>query len=243
MLHVFRKTRLDLMANNRVIRYTKYAIGEIFLVVIGILIALQINNYNEQLKENRISKQYLSGIGDDLEKDIVQVDRIMEELLQSIGLIYKIDKHSFIEDIFDLKNYSHLIIEPDTTKVKLLFYRSLSFRPHNGSYNSLISDGKSGTLKNRELFQNIQEIYDEMNLRISSTYNAIKEIESKVVWEYPYQKKHWGFSDLVKAKDQKIFLDLTNFTEQKYFYAQNLVDLKSKMLTVVQAIQKDIPNN
>lgn len=50
MFKVFRKIRLDLMKGNKASRYLKYAIGEIILVVIGILIALQLNNYNETLK-------------------------------------------------------------------------------------------------------------------------------------------------------------------------------------------------
>jgi len=48
MLHFFRKIRHDLIANSKSIKYLKYAIGEIVLVVLGILIALQINNRNEQ---------------------------------------------------------------------------------------------------------------------------------------------------------------------------------------------------
>ena len=52
MLHFFRKIRRDLLANSQFFKYLKYAIGEIILVVLGILIALQINNWNVE-KENR----------------------------------------------------------------------------------------------------------------------------------------------------------------------------------------------
>mgnify|MGYP000731225644 CR=1 FL=1 len=51
MIKFFRKIRYNLMSENRTGRYLKYAIGEIILVVIGILIALQINNWNEHKKE------------------------------------------------------------------------------------------------------------------------------------------------------------------------------------------------
>ena len=47
MIKFFRKIRYDLMEKNKTGKYFKYAIGEIVLVVIGILIALQINNWNE----------------------------------------------------------------------------------------------------------------------------------------------------------------------------------------------------
>ena len=58
MIKFFRKIRQNLLMENKTSKYFKYAIGEIVLVVIGILIALQINNWNENRKlEN--SKQKL----------------------------------------------------------------------------------------------------------------------------------------------------------------------------------------
>jgi hypothetical protein len=48
----FRKIRKKMADDNRPIQYIRYAIGEIALVVIGILIALQINNWNEERKKN-----------------------------------------------------------------------------------------------------------------------------------------------------------------------------------------------
>lgn len=47
MIKLFRKIRRDMLAEGKTAKYFKYGIGEIFLVVIGILIALQINNWNE----------------------------------------------------------------------------------------------------------------------------------------------------------------------------------------------------
>lgn len=54
MIKFFRKIRQNLLRNNKFSKYLLYAIGEIVLVVIGILIALQINNWNQQ----RISTEY-----------------------------------------------------------------------------------------------------------------------------------------------------------------------------------------
>lgn len=51
MINFFRKTRKKMADDNRPLKYMRYAIGEIALVVVGILIALQINNWNENRKE------------------------------------------------------------------------------------------------------------------------------------------------------------------------------------------------
>jgi len=53
MINFFRKTRKKLINDNKPLKYARYAIGEIVLVVIGILIALQINNWNEIAKDRK----------------------------------------------------------------------------------------------------------------------------------------------------------------------------------------------
>lgn len=67
MIKFFRKIRYNLMEQNKTGKYFKYAIGEIILVVIGILIALQINNWNEERKNNSYELKLL----EQLKKDLV----------------------------------------------------------------------------------------------------------------------------------------------------------------------------
>mgnify|MGYP001131487683 CR=1 FL=1 len=56
MINFFRKVRKNLLNEGKTTRYFKYAIGEIVLVVIGILIALQVNNYNNQRIDQQKAK-------------------------------------------------------------------------------------------------------------------------------------------------------------------------------------------
>ena len=71
MIKFFRKIRYDLMEKNKTGKYLKYAIGEIVLVVIGILIALSINNWNEWKKERVRETNLLFDLKDNLERNIV----------------------------------------------------------------------------------------------------------------------------------------------------------------------------
>lgn len=86
MIKFFRKIRFDLMEKNKTGKYLKYAIGEIVLVVVGILIALSINNWNEGRKENR------------------NVRAIYYNLLRDI----KADSVSFSSNLIDLKDIESL---------------------------------------------------------------------------------------------------------------------------------------
>lgn len=70
MLKFFRRIRQNLLAENKFSKYLFYAIGEILLVVVGILIALQINNWNETNKNKELQIKYIRGLITDLEYDI-----------------------------------------------------------------------------------------------------------------------------------------------------------------------------
>ena len=65
MISFFRKTRKKMADDNRPLKYARYAIGEIILVVIGILIALQINNWNEERKSEKSTLIYINRLMED----------------------------------------------------------------------------------------------------------------------------------------------------------------------------------
>ena len=240
MIKFFRHIRRSLINQNQMGKYFKYAIGEILLVVIGILIALQINNWNEQRKAEKLGQDYLKGIKGDLIKDFELLDSILKGYSNDISLINSID-NEFKKPIYEINpRYKQVLIVPDTSRTKYLFYRGISFRPIQATYSSLVADGKSSLIKNRNLFESIQEIYDERHNRIESVYESFKPSEDRIHWNYAYEKKNWNYTDLLNAKNDKIFLDLFNFTEIKYFYSQHLINLRKKMTEVMTLIDKEL---
>jgi hypothetical protein len=71
MIKFFRKIRQKMLTENKFSKYLIYAVGEIILVVIGILIALQINNWNEKKKLDQKTQEYYVQLLDDLNSDIL----------------------------------------------------------------------------------------------------------------------------------------------------------------------------
>ena len=69
MTRFFKNIRKKLATENKVGAYLRYAIGEILLVVIGILIALQVSNWNEQRKAKIIENNFFEDVLQDLKKD------------------------------------------------------------------------------------------------------------------------------------------------------------------------------
>ena len=76
MFRLFASTRKQLLSENRLTRYIVYASGEIVLIVLGILLALQISIWNEESNEQKAINSYLTSIARNLEQDITELKRI-----------------------------------------------------------------------------------------------------------------------------------------------------------------------
>lgn len=78
MLKIFRKVRHNMIKNKKVTSYILYAIGEIFLVMIGILLALQVNNWNEERKQKLELNNILRAISYDMETDTIVANEVLK---------------------------------------------------------------------------------------------------------------------------------------------------------------------
>lgn len=85
MIKFFRKIRQNLLIENKTEKYFKYAIGEIVLVVIGILIALQVSNWNKLRVEKNIINTYYTKLVTALETDIIEQNITIDELNLYLG--------------------------------------------------------------------------------------------------------------------------------------------------------------
>jgi hypothetical protein len=239
MIKFFRSIRQDLLEKSNTGKYIKYALGEIVLVVIGILIALSINSWNEGRKETKIAREILLGIKNDLKRDNILLDSLIRNNANDISLIHSLDP-AFKQAIYRPEKYQAFFIKPDTSMARSLFYRGISFRPIRTTYSSMIADGRTSLIRDRDMFEAIQQIYDERHHRISSVYETMKPSEDRIHWNYGYEKKNWTYRDLQNSEADKIFLDLFNFVEIKYFYSQHLFDLKEKNKELIALIDLEL---
>jgi hypothetical protein len=101
MIKFFRKIRQNLLMENKTGRYFKYAIGEIILVVIGILIALSINNWNEESKDRDKLLNIYSLIYNDIEDDIKELQKNVEFYNEKKSVFEKVVHDSITPDLLD----------------------------------------------------------------------------------------------------------------------------------------------
>ncbi|WP_075352517.1 DUF6090 family protein [Algoriphagus marinus] len=113
MISFFRKIRQKLLSQNRVTRYLVYAFGEIFLVVIGILIALQVNNWNEERKQKLSMDSAINSLIEDFRLDSLQLNNeiagIKRDLERLDGFRIRLSKpNSTVDTLRHIARYEYL---------------------------------------------------------------------------------------------------------------------------------------
>ena len=157
MLKFFRRIRKRLLESGKIRNYSLYAIGEIVLVVIGILIALQINNWNENKKENAIARGYLIALKGEFQANIMELDRAIERA----------------DTVFS--NANRFFLSPER-KLPLTDQEAgiamskavdlVQFAPQIGVINDIVNSGKTALLRN-----------DTLRNFISSWEGVLKQIQ------------------------------------------------------------------
>jgi len=158
MIKFFRKIRQKMLTENKISKYLIYAIGEIFLVVIGILIALQINNNNNYNEQRRLEQEYLLSLQSEFEINLSKINASIQENEQ------RIQAFDFLLTLFD-KNILDTVSNKRISQMFVPILGSeMSYLPSSGVLNDIISSGKLNLISNKGLRQNLASHESSLNL-------------------------------------------------------------------------------
>jgi len=204
MIKFFRRIRQNLLLEGKTGKYLKYAIGEIILVVIGILIALQINNWNNNIQQSKLERKYLSEIKNNLAFDLIDIQfniNFNESRLKSNKIILRyLDKEISYSDSLQF-HFGNLIFTTRTL-------------PNNSTYETLKSRGLE-IISNDSLRQQITKLYSYVYHNIidfekqddnSFQYGIFmpevsKAIEITEVWENGYAINEQNIVNNIQLKN------------------------------------------
>ena len=141
MIKFFRKIRQKLLTENNFSKYLIYAFGEIVLVVIGILIALSINNWNEGRKNDLKESLLIKNIIEDLSLDSVHMSQSLNELADQMYVIDDLIAKAL--DIEKILNYDSIGLVRYTSD-----FRPISQRNHSESVSNLKNEFTREILQN-----------------------------------------------------------------------------------------------
>ena len=195
MIKFFRKIRQRLLSENKFTRYLIYAVGEIILVVIGILIALQINNLNEARKDRIEEQKILIQLKEEYQDNLQQLDQKIEIRNLLIGNSNKI--LTFIEDD------SHVNID---TLAALLGTLGLTptFDPIS---NDIVSSGKLRLIQNEALRKSLSSwISDVVQLKEEEDYWVKSRDELWLPFLLKIRIARNAIGDYIRKETPTIFL-------------------------------------
>ncbi|MEX2605498.1 MAG: DUF6090 family protein [Gracilimonas sp.] len=233
MLKFFRSIRKKLIKEDNVRKYLLYAIGEILLVVIGILIALQVNNWNERKALKSQEAVYLQFILDDL---VLQKEENSTQRTETMAHISAEEKLTeYISNRFQVS-------KDQRVDVKFLLSTLLvgrTYGAYEATFLDLISSGNIALISNQTLKNQIIQHYQvqkrDRDVINNNTLNTYMELWTKLIDrdliiisptinEFVYDYKILEFNPLLDFLDEKLFENLSQ--EKNMILIQNVLAYK-----------------
>lgn len=216
MFRFFRLLRKKLLDDGHLNKYFWYAFGEVFLVVIGILIALQINNWNieRQLRNEEI--KYLKNLKSDMQTTI----RLLEE---NIGFTQNnIETTALLTAMSEQGEVDNIYVFIDAMFTTMT---SMNFTPNQSTFEEMKSSGKLSIISNEAIKQSL--------LNLDEQYNTIEGGEAHVKREYEI----YLWDEFVNVISWREYYDLSYLREAKDFRLDSTFIESNKVELTNQAVQ------
>lgn len=206
-MKLFRNQRNKLLKNKKIGNYLAYAVGEIILVVIGIMIAVSLNNWNENRKEQKKLANIYTIIQDDLKNDLKEIEKI-ESYYKNIDPYF----NKILKDSVTRKDY---IFNPQFVYMSIGF-PEITFNQRG--YNLLTNFNTSSYQDS--LPTQIIEFYTE-RLREIRIDDEMRSIDFKENYSH-FKKNYTWWADVISFKPSNDFID----------YALNDPDYKNRIANI-----------
>ncbi|MAB49894.1 MAG: hypothetical protein CMC05_14825 [Flavobacteriaceae bacterium] len=235
MIKFFRKIRQKLLSENKFSKYLIYAVGEIVLVVIGILIALQINNWNEIRQIKKVEKEILYVLLEDLNSAKSYSAQYIENEQSYLDIIEKILHNDSIKTVLNNNNtieYFNKAFWDFEIKIPVI-----------NTYSDLKNAGKIAIIQN-------DSIRDRLSILEANVYNLDKLIQDRMnVHQIRIDEicaEYVNFLPLLKFKMPDYNISLGPKNDYIEIMAQpkirNLMGIKSVLTNEALGYRKDLHN-
>ncbi|OIQ36861.1 MAG: hypothetical protein BM563_09870 [Bacteroidetes bacterium MedPE-SWsnd-G1] len=214
---------------NKIGKYFKYAIGEIVLVVIGILIAMQINNANQKRIDFNEEQVLLKILKNDFTSRLNELEVLNVGRKNAAGTIEQLMsfRDNPPEDYYDNVMDSLLAMSTTTYRFNEKF-ATMDMLFNSGKVNSLSNDSLRFFLSNWPA--NVEEMLEEQRLIVSNFYELEKILSKYVSLRDIYQKFSWNDYDIPDIKPSTIQKDYKGLLNDVRF--ENLIASKRFLLII-----------
>ena len=237
-------------------KYLRYAVGEIVLVVIGILIALQVNNWNEYRKEKVEEKKILLSLHNEISNNLESLQVVIEEKNKIINVNQYIINNTG-------KNGEWKSIKPIDSLMNYISLSGWIFVPQNGVLNEIINSGKLLLIENDLIKNEIASLPQLLSLMIeedrqyrldlhqyflpflSKNYNLIELTKYRELLEnYSFKMGETNFSKSIpELLDSREFENILTIQSIWIKFSNEMsINQKNKYLEIQKLIEKEYPD-
>lgn len=225
MITLFRNIRQRLLAENRLGKYLIYAIGEVLIILFGVLFAVQINNWNQR----RISEKKIVGFLQEIKKNLVKEIEISEDVIEfyngrdsliRLVLANKITRQDFKRNSdhcpqLAIMNWSYLVI-------------------NRNAYNNLILESGDIPSKYQSVYEDLYTLYDGDGAYLKERKD---KLYSKMLDHFNYLRdnKEW-YSEFFL--NEKLNDDAIDYFLKNPFYKNHVIEYYDDALKLQDATKK-----
>ena len=214
MIHFFRKKRNKSLKENNIQKYIKYAFGEIILVMIGILLAVQVNTWSEQRKDRTKEKAILSELHKEFSKNLAKFSSVKQ---------YQYNTFNSGNIVFRNLPKMHIPQSRDSVyKYVQGMFGGYSYYPSNGVVESLISSGDFDLIQNdtlRRYLVSWKDVLTNYTERVDIDINLWSNIIE------PYVIHHGNFFTINSEENKQLMQDqaFINMLVRKQHFNRNII--------------------
>ena len=246
MIKFFRKIRYDLMEKNKTGKYFKYAIGEIILVVIGILIAIQLNEWRNDSINTKQKQKVLLALKSEFEANLTQLDKVYYYQTKTLNALHK------TMNLIDSINY----ITDDEVFIETLLDKKYeySYNPTNGALRSAVSSGDIHLINSERLIELLfswedlvtdsfeeserQNKYASDSYALLDKYIQLKEVYKSELYDDKGSKHPSDFVGLFK---DALFEDYTlRMGFNTYSYKKELEGIRKSNVEIILSLDQEL---
>ena len=222
-------------------RYIKYAIGEIILVMIGILLALQVNTWSEEQKKNKLKNEYVTSLITDFTKDTVQINarlKLNKQMLEDLVKIKDTIESGYITTTGDFKALYKNLIGIGIRLVNTY---------NTNSFNLLISSGNIDLL-DKQLRENIMELNRLQNYEKGiTTFNRdyFTKFMENISIKYPNPDNPF-YTDVIgdllwkSTNIEELPKDIISFLGQKSYTIVRYIELTENVILQTEVVLEQL---
>jgi hypothetical protein len=248
MIKLFKNIRKNLLMENKTSKYLKYAIGEIILVVIGILIALQINNWNELRKNESKILSILKEVQNDLQEDILKSKELFayykrRDSIIQLALDNKLTQADYLSD----KKYAYINVATNAFHLKI----------HGNGYKNFSDNLDNLPDTYKEIIAPLNEIYiynkyeiDKFDTRLDKITDRLMDNQGATKpWFYNVQQGkvsdeaiQFYLNDSIYKNDLYLYKNATfHLTRHVYDFNENAINACRRIAELTGKL-KELPD-